>query len=403
MNVQPSPDAFVTLRRPERRRRGPLRYLLPAAVFLAFAASAAVMRYGIAHPVESAVLSTAPLAVEVRAPGNLDAIREVTVSTSLAGRLSTVAVDLNDRVTSGEIVARLDDSGPAADVASAEATATAADRAIDTALADLDRARASLANARANHDRQLPLAARGAVSQANADSAVATLQEAEADLTRSAKAIDQARAQAASAHASVKAARAKLDDTVMRAPFDGIVVARSRNPGDVVTAGASVLTLVDPSSIVFSARFDESILGTLRVGMPASLGFSSDPGHVIAGHVLRLDREVDEETREVGADIVLDALPENWALGQRGTARITLTARDDVLSVPKAFIARHNDETGLWIEKNGRARWQAVRFGPGNAERAEIQSGVASGETVLAPKGLFPFMRITTTAESGKS
>lgn len=394
MNLQLPPDDLVLLQRPpSRKRRRPALWW--AAAVLAALFGLVATRYGLAQSVEGFVAAAGPLAVELRGPGTLSAINKVTLSARIPGRLAEIVVDRNDRVAAGQVLARLDPGELSSQLAAAEATGRATARAVDVAAAERERALATLANARAAHERQVALMERGIASQAALDSATASFRQAQAELSRVERAVEQATAEAQSAAAKIGVTKAQLDDTVLRAPFDGIVVSRERNPGDILTAGQSVLQLVDPATIVLTARFDESAIASIYPGQPARLAFASQRGEALSGSVLRLGRSVDEETREFSVDIALDSLPENWALGQRGTAVIMIDRKEAAIAVPKSYLERRNGEPGLWVEGGGRATWRAVRLGASDQMRIEIKAGLAAGESVLKPGRIYPFMKVS--------
>lgn len=393
MNVQLPPDGLVLLQRPPSRKRRRLA-LWWAAAGLAVLLGLVATRYGLAQPAEGFVAVAGPLAVELRGPGTLSAINKVTLGARTSGRLTEINVDRNDRVARGQVLARLDSGELSSQLAAAEATGRATARAVEAAAAERERASATLANASAVHERQVALLERGIASQAALDSATAGFRQAQADLSKAERSIDQATAEAQSAAAKIGVAKAQLDDTVLRAPFEGVVVSRERNPGDIITAGQSVLQLVDPATIVLTARFDESAIAAIHPGQSARLAFVSRRSESLSGRVLRLGRSVDEETREFSVDIALDALPENWALGQRGTVVITVDRREGVVAVPKSYLERRDGEPGLWIESDGRAMWRAVKPGSSDQTRVEVKAGLAPGETVLKPGRVYPFMRV---------
>lgn len=393
MNVQLPPDGLVLLRRPPARKRRRLA-LWWAAAGLAVLFGLVGARYGIAQPVEGFVAMAGPLAVELRGPGTLSAINKVALSARIPGRLADIGVDRNDRVASGQVLARLDPGELSSQLAAAEATGRATARAVDVAAAERERALATLANARAAHERQVALMDRGIASQAALDSATASFRQAQADLSRVERTVEQAMAESQSAAARIGVTRAQLDETVLRAPFDGIVISRERNPGDILLAGQSVLQLVDPTTFVLTARFDESAIAAIHPGQPARLAFASRRDEALTGRVLRLGRSVDEETREFSVDLALDSLPENWALGQRGTALITIDRKEAAIAVPKSALERRNGQPGLWVDDEGRARWRVVKLGASDETRVEIKAGLAPGETVLKPGRVYPLMRV---------
>lgn len=393
MNVQPGVDAFLSLEAPlpRPRRRHALRLTALAAVVLGIGLVG--MRYFYPHAVEGEALRPGMLDVALQGPGTLSALIEASVGSRIQGRIKELAVDRNDVVAKGDTLARLDYDDLNGGLEAAEASAHAAERGIGAAQAERDRAIATLEKARATHERQVALLARGVASEAGLDDALATRRQAEADLARAGRAIEQAEAERDAAKARIAVARAQLDDSLLRAPISGVVVSRTRHVGEVLTPGSELLHLVDPDSLVLTARLDESAIPAVRPGQAAQVTFTRAAAP-IPGHVLRLGRKVDQETREFEIDITLDALPANWALGQRAMARILIERRGPLLTVPTSSLAWRDGRPGVWVACRARARWREVTLGDAGTDRVEIRRGLEAGQMILKPGDLYPFMRV---------
>lgn len=393
MNLRPGVDPFLSLEAPlprPRRHRG-VRLAVLAAVVLGIGLVG--LRYFYPHTVEGEVLRPDVLEVEIQGAGTLTALTEASVGSRIQARIAELAVDRNDVVTKGDILARLAFDDLSGDLDAAEASAHAAARAVGAAQAERDRAIATLEKARATHERQVALMAKGVVSEAGLEDALANRRQAEADLTRAGRAVEQAEAERDAATARFAVARVKLDDSVLRAPISGVVVSRARHAGEVMTPGTELLHLVDPNSLVLTARLDESAISTVLPGQAAQVTFTR-PEHPISGHVLRLGREVDQETREFEIDIALDALPTNWALGQRAMARIIIERRGPVVTVPTSFLVWRDGRPGVWVASRARARWREVTLGETGGKRVEIRRGLDAGQELLKPGDIYPFMRV---------
>ena len=393
MNVQPGVDQLVSLQAPPPRPRRPRKTRLIAVVIAVSALGLCGLRYFYPHVVEGEVLRPGMLDVELQGPGILSALTEASVGSRIQARIVALAVDRNDVVAEGETLARLAFDDLRGERDAAEASAQAARRAVSGAEAERDRAVATLDKARTTHERQVQLFAKGVSSEAGLEDALAARREAEADRARADRAVEQAEAERDAATARVAVASAQLDDSVLRAPISGVVVSRARHVGEVLTPGSEVLHLVDPASLVLTARLDESAISRVLPGLSARVTFTR-ADESIHGHVLRLGREVDQETREFDIDIALDTLPANWALGQRAIASIMIERRGPVLSVPSSFLVWRHGRPGVWVATGGRARWQEVMLGEAGSERVEIRQGVADGDTILKPSSPYPFMRV---------
>lgn len=385
----------LTLQRPSARTRRISPVLLwCAAGMILLVLAALAWRYAWPQEVSRYRVKREALEVSVSGPATLDAINKANVSSRVAGRLTQILVDRNDRVAPGQLVATIEQEDLRNILSASRANLEAAQGAQREAEANVESARATLANARSAFARQAELREQGWVSRASYEQAEATLRESKARLAGLQQAAQRARAQTDAAAASVRVDEAQLGLASVRAPFGGVVSVRNRNVGDVLSAGASILEIVDPASIVLTARFDESTIGAVRPGQPARIRFAFDSSRVIPGKVLRLGRQVDLETREFTADIVADRLPPNWALNQRANVEIVLSAKPRALVVPASFVAWNGNQPSVWVLEGGRARRRSVELTGTRGSKLEVRSGLAPGDILLSPEDSYPFMPV---------
>ncbi|WP_185969924.1 efflux RND transporter periplasmic adaptor subunit [Rhizobium straminoryzae] len=369
--------------------------MLLAVGLLAITAILLSIRYLVPKPAKLMPVGTGFFQAELKGPGTLDAINKANVSSSLQGVITALHVDRNDVLRKGEIIAEISADDLRAQIGVARASQEAARKAVEAAYADSRRAEATLANARSTLAREMEMQRTGASSRSALEAAQTAVQQGEADLSKAQSFIRQAEAQEAQAAATVEMNQAQLDKSVIRAPIDGVVVARDLNLGDVVSPGTAIVELVDPSSIVLTARFDESAIASLSQGQGVKITFNSQGELPIDGKVLRIGREVDTETREFTVDITPQRLPSNWAIGQRSTAVIAIEGRSDVISVPASAIVRKDGHPGVWAVAGGRAAWRPVELGSIGGNLVEVRSGLNKGDVVMTdPKRVYAFMPV---------
>ncbi|MGO7395273.1 efflux RND transporter periplasmic adaptor subunit [Rhizobium ruizarguesonis] len=396
-----SNDAKVIGARPPSRPGRRFRRL--GALVIVLAGICAVWlgnRYFVSHAVERFAIKPVDLTVELSGPGTLDATRISLVSSRLQGVIATMRVDRNDRVSQGDIVAEIVTDDLKSELGASLASVDAARKAVDLAKADREHAEAALTNAQSNFDRRKTLLEKRVASKESYDTAVSTLRQADADLKRSQAAIEQAKAQEEEAAATAAVQRVKLDDGTIRAPFEGVVVSRDHYVGDTITPGAEIVRLVDPASIILSARFDESSIYRLWPGQKAVIRFNGGgKGSSVTATVLRIGRQVDTETREFSVDLRPETLPPNWAVGQRAMTTIEIDTREGVLAVPTNAIERRKGKPGVWIIDSGRAYWIAITLGDTGGPFVEVVQGLEPGDVILSEPGDVYFgMKV---AESG--
>lgn len=387
------PSALV--RPPSRPSRQGRKSAMLIGGALAVAAVLLAMRYIVPKPAELIPVSRGFFQAEITGPGTLDAISKADVSSSLQGSITALHVDRNDMVHKGEIIAEVNANDLKAQLDASIASQEAAHKTVEAARADSRRAEATLANARSTLARQQELLRIGTSTRSALESAETAVQQAEADFVKAQSSVLQAEAQEAAAAATVEVSRAQLDKSVIRAPIGGVVVARNLNLGDIVSPGNAIVEIVDPSSIVLTARLDESTIAVLSAGQDAAIAFTSQEGVTVSGKVRRIGREVDTETREFTVDVVPDRLPTNWAIGQRGIAAIGLEGRHGVIAVPVAVIGWRYGQAGVWVVEAGRAVWRCVELGATGGKHIEVRLGLDEGDVVVAdPKTAYSFMHV---------
>ncbi len=323
----------------------------------------------------------------VMGTGTLEARTEVTIASKIAGRVAALTVDQGDTVQAGMTLLELDDADIRRQVEVAVANHSAEAAAVARAQADSTKAGVILAAARREHDRVLGLLGRSMVSQSDADRAFDEVHVATAGLEVARSALLEAQRRKEASERSREFQQARLAETVVRAPFDGLVVRRHREVGDVLAPGSAVLTLVVTRELWVRAWVDETEMARLSEGQTARVLFRSVPDQTFTGVVARLGKEVDRESREFIVDVAVQELPENWAIGQRAEVYIEVERADTVLALPVGLVHQQNGRSGVFVLVEGRAQWTEVDLGVRGQDAQEIISGLAEGAEVLEPSG----------------
>jgi len=369
------------------RSRGRRHVWNVVKVTLLIGVAASVLYWLRFAPVAVAGFEVTPGAViaEVMGTGTLEARISATISPKISGRIVEVLVDQGDRVEAGQVLFRLDDSDLSRQVEIAENTLVSARRAVERQNADVTRANASLNLARIEHRRIEELLPQDSATSIELDRTTESLRMAEADLTRSEAALGEANSQVAVASSTLDYQRARLADSVIAAPFAGLIARRDHEAGDVVVPGSSVFLMLDTREMWIRAWVDETEMGRLHPDQAARIVFRSEPERSFPGHVARLGREADRETREFVVDVFADSLPENWAVGQRAEVYIETARATEVLTAPVNAVVWRDGQSGVFVENGGQAMWRPVRLGIRGAQSVEVQEGLAAGERIITP------------------
>lgn len=240
--------------------------------------------------------------------GNVD-IRGVDLGFRVGGKLIEVLKDEGDAVKAGDLLARIDPIPYEREIEQAKATLSASQAELDLKKAgyrpeELEQARATLAqniatraNAERNHQRQAELVRGGSVSRQALDDAETTLEEAtqrvkvsEANLRQleagfRVEEINGAAAQVAQASAALESAKIRLADTELKSPSDGVVLTRALEPGTIVQAGATALTISLENPVWVRAYVHEPELGQVPPGTKVLLFTDGRPDKPYHGKV----------------------------------------------------------------------------------------------------------------------
>jgi HlyD family secretion protein len=336
-------------------------------------------------PVTAHTLGTGEVRGEVMGTGTLNTHYKAAASPKvIQGRLVQVLVDQNDFVTNGQLLARLDDSEQRRQVEMAQATLNAAQATVRRVGDDEARAQAVLKLARIEFDRVASLFSNRIASASEYDTVVEQLHVGEAGLAVALSTILEAERQQVAAEKQLSYQQELLADTLVHAPFSGLVTRRNHDPGDVVTPGASILDLVDTNEVWVSAWVDETAMAPLRTNQPARVVFRSESSKSYSGYVARLGRQTDPETREFVVDVLVQGLPENWTVGQRAEVYIETGCATAALVLPAKFLLWRDGQPGVLVNDQGRARWRTVKIGLRGREVFEVTSGLAAGKQVVA-------------------
>ncbi len=322
--------------------------------------------------------------VVLNATGYVVAQRKAAIASKATGRLEWLGVAEGSRVKAGELIARLDNRDVVAQAQSAEANVRAAQAALAQAQAEEWDATTSL---RRNQD----LLAKGFVSQAALDSA-----KARAD--RAIAAVANAKAAIGVAEANARNAEVAVDYTLIRAPFDGVILSKSANVGDMVTPFSSaadskgaVVSMADMSTLEVEADVSESSLAKVSVGQPCEITLDALPDIRFRGRISRMVPTVDRAKATVMTKVRFDAidprvLPEMSAKVSFLSQEVTPEQQKPLLAVSPDALATRDGRTVVFAIRGDKAVEVPVTAGARIGDVTAIAGAVKSGEkAVLKP------------------
>ncbi|MES1261007.1 MAG: efflux RND transporter periplasmic adaptor subunit, partial [Acidobacteriota bacterium] len=365
----------------------------------------------------------------VTTTGNLNAVITVQVGSQVSGNIIALYADFNTKVKKGQLVAEIDPAPFRAAVDQAAATLSAAKAATMTAQASLAKAQSDLVSAEANtanqkanlvkaqsavdlarveDERRQVMVKSGSTSQEDADTsranynqAVASVQAAEAAVAASEAAAESAKkgvevtrtqlAQAGAVVAEDQAVLAQaelnLSHTRILAPVDGTVESRNMDVGQTVAASfqAPVIFLIaqDLTKMQVDTNVDESDVGAIRLGQPATFTVDAFPGQTFRGRVAQIRQAPINVQNVITYDIVVEVSNSDLKLfpGMTANATIYTGHASNALRIPKAALRFHprgqasTQQTVYVRAGKGQPRPIRVMTGISDANRVEITSG----------------------------
>lgn len=281
-------------------------------------------------------------------------------------------------------IATLERGGAPAEIAAIEGDIARAE--VDRAqaareLATLERLVAKRAATQAEAD-----AARDRIARANAQIAAA---EARRKALVSAADLESARARLADATAAAKLARERIALGTFAAPMAGTIFELAVRPGAYVQSGALIASIGDVDAVRAVLYVDEPDLGRVRVGQPVTITWDALPGREWAATVERVPTQVAPlGTRQVGEVVCRLDNPGGALLpGTNINAQIRTGRAESALTVPKEALRRQNGVTGVYVLEAARIRWRPVQLGLASVTRAEVLDGLAKDDAIALPAG----------------
>lgn len=324
----------------------------------------------------------------LNASGYVTARREATVSSKITGKVMEVLIEEGVKVTEGQMLARLDDTNVQASLQLARAQLAAARTA-------LEETRVRQREADRELQRQQKLLAGTVATQADFDRAEASALALQARLV-------QQETEITVTDRTVAIWQQQLEDTVIRAPFAGVVTSKNAQPGEMISPMSSggftrtgICTIVDMDSLEIEIDVNESYINRVSAGQPVEATLDAYAGWKIPCKVIAIIPTADRQKSTVRVRVGFDRpdpriLPEmSVKVAFRDIAPAAGEARRTVL-VPKTAVRSEAGRDIVFVISRDRAERRAVTVTTTTADVTELSAGVSAGEVIAAdpPAGL---------------
>ena len=325
----------------------------------------------------------------LNASGYVVARREATVSSKFTGKVMEVLIEEGMKVTEGQILARLDDTNVKASFRLAEAQ-------LVSAKAALEETRVGIRQAEIDLRRIADLALTKIASDSDLDKAQAAADGLKARLVQQEAAVKVAESELA-------AWQQQLDDTIIRAPFTGIVTSKNAQPGEMISpisAGGGftrtgICTIVDMDSLEIEIDVSESYINRVVAAQPVEASLDAYQDWRIPCKVIAIIPTADRQKSTVRVRVGFDKLDPRILPQMSVKVAFRETAAPGSANgrqtiIPKIALSQDGGTDIVYVLSNGRAERRAVKLGGTRGEEAELLSGLSAGEKVITnrPPGL---------------
>jgi RND family efflux transporter MFP subunit len=325
--------------------------------------------------VDVSTVGRAEMVDYVTVVGNLIGRATVDVVPRVAGRIESINVQLGDRVTRGQVVAKLEDRAIREQVNQVRANIEVNQATLKARENDAIVARNSLDRARTSFERDL-------LSQQG-------LEDAEARYNSAVSQVTVAQAQLVSTQARLDELTVTLNDTSVLSPVDGFVGRRNLDVGAFAGANTVILSVVDIGMVRMVANLVEKDFRRVQAGAPAIVEVDAFPGERFTGQVSRVAPIFDPATRTATMEIEVPNPGYRLKPGMYARVQLTAERKPDALAVARAAVVDVQGRRGVYVVGEGDvAQFQEVETGLSDTERIEILSGVAEGTRVVTTGAL---------------
>ena len=400
-------------------------WLLPVAI-AGIVAIGAIATFSLTQNQQKQNISDLTVAVEskslnlrIRASGIVQPIETVNLSPKVAGQLAELFVAQGDRITKGQIIAKMDSRSIQTQIAQAQANLENAQANLEklkigsrpeeiaAAKARLESAKARANLSRTRLERNKDLANQGVITRDRLDELFADQKATTANVLEQQRQLEQlqngtrpediaqAIAQVQEAKARLDAVKVQLDDTIIRSPFNGIITQKFSNVGAFVTpttsasavgSGSSTSIVSAASGLEILARVPEVDIAKIEIGQKVEIVADAFPDQTFTGEVRLIAPEavIEQNVTSFQVRVRLTSGLQELKSGMNTNLIFVGSEINNALIVPTVAIATEKGQPGLYIpDQNQKPKFQPITIGTTIDNQTQILSGVNSGDLVF--------------------
>ena len=303
---------------------------------------------------------------------SIEAVNRVNLLPRVTGRLDKLHVKRGDSVKTGQILATLEHTQQNAQIEAAVAN-------LASSVADAERAKAEMMNAKTNLDRYERLVKEGFSTQQQYDSIATTYFSAKANYNASL-------AKQRQLSSELNRTRSTCGDYIITSPLNGIVLNDySLAPGAMISPSTPVMDIADLTQLKATLKIPESKIFIVQEGMFVTLTFDALPKKEFKAKVTKIDQYVDPDTRISNVEIAMNNKDTEMSLspGMIGRASIIDEEKKNAIVVPESAIHERENDFYVWVVINDKAVLRTVKTGIKQNSDVQITEGLKPGEKVI--------------------
>ncbi|PZO43811.1 MAG: efflux transporter periplasmic adaptor subunit [Pseudanabaena frigida] len=375
-------------------------------------------------------IKRADLPIIVTANGTIQPEKSINVSPKSQGRLKSLLVKEGQTVTTGQILAYMDESNTLGQITQADGQLAAAQASLDLLRAgnrsqDIAQAQANLTNAQATLEQSQivfrqnqQLFKEGAIASRDLDASRTTMEANLAKVTQAREAlslqqagsrpeeIDRAQAQVVAAAGTLQSVQADLEDTIIRAPFDGVVVRKYADPGSFVspaTSGSAVSSATSSSILALAsnnqvvANVAEANIAQIAVGQEVTLQVDAYPNKKFVGRVVSISPQAIVTQNVTSFEVKAEITSKDKQMlrsGMNASLEFKAGQLKNALVVPTVAIVRQQGSTGVYVktDQSETPVFTVIETGITVDDKTEVKSGLTGNEKIFVsfPEGSRP-------------
>ena len=326
----------------------------------------------------------------------LEANEQGTVTSKLAAKIVSVAVQNGQYVNVGDTIATLDDQdiqnnikAAQAQIAIYEKQVQSSEQSVNSAQVAMEKLKINVDDAQSNYDRQKALFECKAISKTDLETAEKTLNSAKADYDSGNASIQTAQASVETAEANLQAQKVALEksqgdlaNTVIKAPISGVISGKSMNVGQMASTGTALATVNDISSVYATIQVPQGKISNAKIGQAATVVVDGND-QTYNGTIQYMDSVADSTSRVFNCKVKIDNNDKSLSPGTYGKVTLVSDQKNDVITVPVNALVGNEGDYSVFINDNGTAKKTKVIIGQTDENNVEITSGIKDGDQII--------------------